>query len=689
MFCPKLWKIRGETLQGDKRLLDILKSIAPEADEVAGLILSYTRPVPKFAGVQLWGLQKAPQYNSLCGIVQDYNKETDRYTIELIKPHRKIRTRGENLLVFSKPADQKKLPPPVNCQVVVIGAGAAGLAAANKLIKKGIKSVIVLEGRDRIGGRIYTHSFYGLGSPPPSEPAKALTKSQKRREARKKKAKQKAQEATAEKDKKESKDHKLVRADLGANYMHKCWAGDDQAVFKLAQQLKIRVGLAAGGRFANTECAGWFDEKTGKPMEPLLIAKCHIRNTRHHARMSKTALQTTDFKTTIHKLLKEAESYVAKRMNHTLTEMEKKIHFKITSRQWGYVSLMEETGMALMRGEKNELAGYEDRDDYGGMEHTRMFAMRMLQHLKENDSPKIHTCTKEFGGGQDRLVVDGYHPFVIDHIMGESKIDIRLNKSVKCVHITDPKGGGLGLRDNEYWNAGPQNFKRSRSIVVSCRDGSRYNCQYVICTVPLGVLQSKSPFSSIEWIPKLSAMKRDCMRVMGMGTHNKVVMRFKAKDVFWPAKTPQLLCPDPRFHFLNLHAYGKTGMMLCHAWPPYADQWGKKSDTQVVNEALVVLRGMFRKVSTSKNHPKPVESVVTRWDSDPFSMGSYSYLGKGATWDHIQMLNLPHPEVGEPRVFFAGEASSAKGYQCVDGAYESGIRAALSACMQYGIVEDK
>ena len=46
---------------------------------------------------------------------------------------------------------------PTNPNVVVIGAGSAGLAAARTLIADG-KSVIVIEGADRIGGRAYTES---------------------------------------------------------------------------------------------------------------------------------------------------------------------------------------------------------------------------------------------------------------------------------------------------------------------------------------------------------------------------------------------------------------------------------------------------------------------------------------------------------------------------------------------------
>jgi monoamine oxidase len=50
------------------------------------------------------------------------------------------------------------------CDVVVLGAGAAGLAAASALLEAGL-DVCVLEARDRVGGRVHTVADGALGMP--------------------------------------------------------------------------------------------------------------------------------------------------------------------------------------------------------------------------------------------------------------------------------------------------------------------------------------------------------------------------------------------------------------------------------------------------------------------------------------------------------------------------------------------
>lgn len=49
---------------------------------------------------------------------------------------------------------ENAIPPKRKFKVVIIGAGMAGLSAANHLIKNGVRDFHILEARDRIGGRI-------------------------------------------------------------------------------------------------------------------------------------------------------------------------------------------------------------------------------------------------------------------------------------------------------------------------------------------------------------------------------------------------------------------------------------------------------------------------------------------------------------------------------------------------------
>ena len=45
---------------------------------------------------------------------------------------------------------------PEHCRVLIIGAGLAGLGAAQRLFDAGIKDIIILEAQNRTGGRVLT-----------------------------------------------------------------------------------------------------------------------------------------------------------------------------------------------------------------------------------------------------------------------------------------------------------------------------------------------------------------------------------------------------------------------------------------------------------------------------------------------------------------------------------------------------
>lgn len=47
----------------------------------------------------------------------------------------------------------------LNRRIVIVGAGASGMAAATKLISNGFRNLVILEAENRFGGRINTIPF--------------------------------------------------------------------------------------------------------------------------------------------------------------------------------------------------------------------------------------------------------------------------------------------------------------------------------------------------------------------------------------------------------------------------------------------------------------------------------------------------------------------------------------------------
>ena len=107
---------------------------------------------------------------------------------------------------------------------------------------------------------------------------------------------------------------------------------------------------------------------------------------------------------------------------------------------------------------------------------------------------------------------------------------------------------------------------------------------------PVGVLYGLAASSRIVFFPPLPLAKRLAISRLapprfGAATHNKVVLRFHPKDMFWDADVPHLECPDPRVHLLNLHLYGKSGVLMAHVWGGAGMDWASLTDQQVVEVA--------------------------------------------------------------------------------------------------------
>ena len=139
---------------------------------------------------------------------------------------------------------------------------------------------------------------------------------------------------------------------------------------------------------------------------------------------------------------------------------------------------------------------------------------------------------------------------------------------------------------------------------------------------------------------------------------------FWYRDTEWIGYAGQL--PGRWSETLNLYPYLGQPVLAMFNPGSFGAQIEQYSDAELTSRAVEALTAMFGDV------PEPVDAVSTRWGSDPWTKGSYSYLPVGVDFENYREMSRP---VGE-RLFFAGEATHSRFPSTVHGALLSGRRAA-------------
>ncbi|MDL5055830.1 FAD-dependent oxidoreductase [Oscillatoria laete-virens NRMC-F 0139] len=204
-----------------------------------------------------------------------------------------------------------------------------------------------------------------------------------------------------------------------------------------------------------------------------------------------------------------------------------------------------------------------------------------------------------------------------------------------------------------------------RSPVRVMTQKSEFAADGVVVTLPLGVLQAKR----VHFVPELPSDKQNAIAQLGMGVLNKCYLRFPT--AFWPADVDWLThISANRGEWTEWVSFKRIADMPILLGFNAAD-WGREieawSDRQIIASAMQTLRTIF-----GAGIPEPIDYQITRWATDPFSLGSYSYNAVDATPNLREVLAAPLND----RVFFAGEASERDYFGTTHGAYLSGLRAA-------------
>ena len=202
------------------------------------------------------------------------------------------------------------------------------------------------------------------------------------------------------------------------------------------------------------------------------------------------------------------------------------------------------------------------------------------------------------------------------------------------------------------------------TVMVTTESGDTFEADRVVVTAPLGVLKS----DAISFTPELPPAMRDAIAALDMGILNRTALLFD--EPFWDRDTEWIgyagRQPGRWSETLNLFPYLGQPVLAMFNAGSFGVEIEQYSDQDLTSRAVEALKAMFGDV------PEPLDAVSTRWGSDPWTRGSYSYLPVGVPFETYREMSTP---VGE-RLFFAGEATHSRFPSTVHGALLSGRRAA-------------
>lgn len=181
---------------------------------------------------------------------------------------------------------------------------------------------------------------------------------------------------------------------------------------------------------------------------------------------------------------------------------------------------------------------------------------------------------------------------------------------------------------------------QEQKVKVYCRDGSDYESDYVICTIPFSVLRQ------IEIKPSLQGSQQEAVNHLPYTRVTQVYLQ--VHQPFWEVDNyPLRMWTDT---FLELifplkNEHGQVTGLVCWANGVNADKLAALNPQQLERTVISQLAKMR---PATKGNIK-ISRVVT-WGADPFSLGAYAHFAPGQIREFKSQMTKPWH-----RIYFAGE----------------------------------
>lgn len=238
--------------------------------------------------------------------------------------------------------------------------------------------------------------------------------------------------------------------------------------------------------------------------------------------------------------------------------------------------------------------------------------------------------------------------------------DVILPGGYKQIPLLLSKGLDIRL------NSPVTNVTSTSTGVTVTAGGAIFNASYVVVTLPLGVLRA----NSVTFNPPLSSDKQASMNRLGVGEINKVFLTFD--NAFWPTGTQYFGWQSPirgRYsYFVNYRTFSGFNCLVTFGFGQQGAALEGLTEAQIIADVTPALKTVFGASAVA-----PKRAIATRWNTDPYAMGAYSFAGINSTaQDHVTLAQ------SSGRVFFAGEHTHELYRATVHGAYLTGVREAAN-----------
>jgi monoamine oxidase len=188
-------------------------------------------------------------------------------------------------------------------------------------------------------------------------------------------------------------------------------------------------------------------------------------------------------------------------------------------------------------------------------------------------------------------------------------------------------------------------------VTVTTNSSENYRAKKAVVAIPLGVLQSEHPRSSLSFIPGLPE-RQQALQNMGFGGVIKILIEFS--ELFWK-KQDELKKMSFLFSEKEIPTFWTQHPQtfpLLTGWcaGPHAAAYKADTDEQLFGKTIQSLSGIFG-LPAARLEKEVVAWQIKNWAADPFTLGGYTYITV-KTKDALKVLSRPV----ENTLYFTGEA---------------------------------